>query len=215
LFAERAMISRAVGDKRDIGLKIDKKIGPVYYQVSLWNGAGQNSIDTDQDKDIAARFEFYPLALAKIEGGSLMIGGALYMTMRTANESPLAKDRWEADLRLDWKPILVQAEYIRARDYDATGVGVTSQGFYAAFAGWASDNWQLAARFGGVDQDLSGTLADKTWVWEAGGGLHWYPLAKAPHALNLKLDYFVTIPKTESAKNRLEHQAVLAAQVRF
>lgn len=215
IFAERARISREIGYKRDLGVKIEKRIGSVFYHVSIWNGAGQNKLDMDQNKDLAARVEFYPLTLADIENFSLMVGGAVYMTARTETESPNAKDRFEADLRFDSPWVLLQAEYIRARDYDKDGAGVTSQGFYAAVAGWITKNFKIAGRFGGIDQDVSGTIADKTWIWEAGGGLHWHPLEKLPHALNLKLDYYVNVPKTENDLNRLEHQVVLAAQVRF
>jgi len=145
----------------------------------------------------------------------LMVGGALYMTLRTAQARPNARDRFEADLRFDCRPVLLQAEYIRARDYDKAGNRTTSQGFYAAVAGNLVPAVQLAARIGGLDQDVSGNAAGKTWIWETGGGVHLFLFDHSPYAANLKLDYNWLRPKTVSADNRREHQVVLAAQVRW
>src|SRR6478609_4812144 len=72
LFPERSVVSRRFGDQRDLGIKIDKKIGKnFYYQVAVFNGEGQNKLDTNKQKDLALRLEAYP-----IDG--LMIAGAGY-----------------------------------------------------------------------------------------------------------------------------------------
>lgn len=210
LFAERAAIARAVGDRRDLGVKVEKKIGPVYYLVGLFNGTGPNALDTDPRKDVAARIEVFPLESLGLPG--LMIGGAAYMTLRTAEARPNAKDRWEADLRFAWAPLLLQAEYIRARDYDGAGALTTSQGVYVAVAGALTENVELAARFGILDPDVDGTDTSRM---DIAGGVHWYPFGADPYAASLKLDWFWFHPKTETATQREEHQLVLAAQVRL
>ena len=181
--------------------------------MSLFNGAGQNKLDGDTNKDIAARVQVYPLEGIGVKG--FMVGGALYMTLRTEQARPNARDRFEADVRLDYDPILVQAEYLRARDYDATGNRTSSQGFYLAVAGNITPNWQLAGRFGGYDQDVDGTTVSNTWLWEAAGGVHFLPLGKYPNGANLKLDYVMLKPKVETASTRIEHQVILAAQLKF
>jgi len=210
LFAERAASSRAVGDKRDLGLKVEKKLGPVYYMLGLYNGGGPNALDNDARKDLAARVEVFPLESLGLPG--LLIGGAAYMTLRTAESRPNARDRWEADLGFDWEPLRFRAEYIRARDYDERGALTRSQGFYVALAGKITPNVELAGRFGMVDPDIDGT---DTARMDIAAGVHWYPFGDDPYAANLKLDWFWSHPETETDRQREEHQLVLAAQIRL
>jgi hypothetical protein len=104
LFPERARVVGAFGDRRDIGLKIDKKIGDYfYYNVGIYNGQGQNVTDTDHPKDLGVRLEVYPIP-------GLTIGGVAYGTI---GERELgARDRFEGDLRLELADLIVQGEYI-------------------------------------------------------------------------------------------------------
>jgi hypothetical protein len=208
LFAERSLVSSAFGDKRDLGVRIDKRFKYVYYNVSLFNGAGANNFEFDHRKELAARVEITPLPW-------LMFGGVAYATLRPAGKDDNAKERYEADVRLDTHGFLFQAEYIRARDWDATLKKlVTGQGFYTSAAYIPVPEWQIAVRGGLLDEDvLDLTPATRTRVWEFGGGLHWMPLG---HAANLKLDYFLYKPThTTPTRKGTEHQVVLAAQVRF
>ncbi len=196
------------GDVRDLGIKVEKRFKYAYYQVALFNGAGANNLEFDQRKDLAARVEITPLK-------GLMFGGVAYATLRPKDKDTNAKERYEADFRMDLKPVIVQAEYIYARDWDSTVKRlVPSQGFYAAAAWSIVPEWQIAARGGMLDEDVK-DLAQrtKTTVWEAGAGLHWMPLG---HAANLKLDYFFYKPTHVTSKwLGTQHQIVLAGQVRF
>jgi len=208
LFAERSLVSSAFGDKRDLGVRIDKRFKYVYYNLSLFNGAGANTYEFDHRKDLAARIEITPLPW-------LMFGGVAYATLRPAGKDDNAKERYEADVRLDTHGFLFQAEYIRARDWDATLKKlVTGQGFYAAAAYSPVPEWQIAARGGMLDEDVKGlTPKTRTRVYEVGAGLHWMPMG---HAANLKLDYsFFTPTHTTDTRKGIEHQIVLAGQVRF
>ncbi len=208
IFAERALSSSAFGDKRDLGIKIEKRFKYVYYNLSLFNGAGANNVEFDHRKDLAARLEVTPLK-------GLMIGGAMQATLRPAGNDTDAKDRFEADFRLDTHGVIVQAEYIYARDWDATLKKlVAGQGFYGAVAYSPVPEWQIAARGGMLDEDVKDlTPKTRTRVWEAGAGVHWMPLG---HAANLKLDYsFFKPTHTTDTRKGDEHQIVLAGQVRF
>lgn len=208
LFAERALASSTFGDKRDLGLKIDKRFKYFYYNVSLFNGAGANTFEFDHRKDLAARIEVTPLPW-------LMFGGVAYATLRPHGKDANAKDRFEADVRLDTHGFLFQAEYIYARDWDATLKRlVPGHGFYAAAAYSFVPQWQIAARGGMLDEDLKDLdPKKKTTVWEFGAGLHWMALG---HNANLKLDYSFFKPDHTTDKWKgTEHQLVLAGQVRF
>jgi hypothetical protein len=108
LFPERSRVSRAYGDRRDVGLRIDKKIGDVfYYQLGLYNGNGQNTTDNDRKKDGGLRLELTPLP-------GLTIGAVGYATIGGRDQN--VRDRLEADLRYDANDVFFQAEYIHAWD---------------------------------------------------------------------------------------------------
>jgi len=91
LFPERAPVARNLGDRRDIGLKFEKKIGEYFgYYAGIFNGSGQNQLDADTEKDAALRLEVYPF-----EGAT--IAGVGYTTVGKRERS--SRDRVEADLR--------------------------------------------------------------------------------------------------------------------
>lgn len=226
IFAERALLSRGLGtlpfwgssyksaadglglasggygDKRDLGIKAEKRLGPVYYYLGLVNGAGPNHLDTDSRKDLAARVEVFPVA-------GLMLGVAGTVTLRDGfGAVPGAKDRAEFNVRFETGPMLVQAEYLFARDFNAKTRGMTSsQGAYAAVAGRLPSGFEVAGRFGWWDLDVD---SDRTQVWEAAGGIHYY--LKGLNA-NLKLDYAFYRPTFAGLEDT--HEVILAAQVKF
>jgi hypothetical protein len=206
LFTERALAPRTLGDRRDLGIKVEKRFRYVSYFVGLFNGQGANNTDMDNAKDVAARVEVTPLPW-------LMIGGMAYATLRDRWSEPGIRDVFEADLRIDFRPILFQAEYLRSRLWDDRRAAVvTSQGFYAAFAGYPLDVLRLAVRVGLFDEDVDDVDAARTAVWEGSAGIHWLPRGDAA---NLKLDYHVFIPTRDTAKRANEHQVILAGQVKF
>ncbi len=208
LFAERALSSSSFGDKRDLGVKVEKRFKYLYYNLSLFNGAGANTYEFDHRKDLAVRIEATPVK-------GLMIGSALQSTLRPAGSHKDAKDRFEADFRLDMHGVIVQAEYLYARDWDASLKKlVDGQGGYAAVAYSPVPEWQVALRGGMLDEDVKDlSPKTRTRVWEAGGGLHWLPLG---HGANLKLDYsFFKPDHVTSTRKGMEHQLILAGQVRI
>jgi len=162
LFPERAVVSRAYGDIRDIGLKIEKKLGKhFYYQAAVFNGEGQNKLDTNKQKDIAGRIEVYPL-----DGMTVGLVGYAGITHR---DSSLTKDRLEADFKLDLAHLLVQAEYIHGWDGatgQTTAPGQTTarregHGVYGVVGYTFFDKLQPLFRVGYYDPDLSQDLPGK------------------------------------------------------
>ena len=161
LFPERAVVSRRFGDQRDIGIKVEKKIGKhFYYQAAVFNGEGQNKTDSNTQKDLAARFEIYP-----VDG--VMVGLVGYTGITSRGTSP-TKDRLEADFRLDLANVLLQAEYIHGWD-GATGQAMPrgeSAGVYAMLGYTFMNKLQPVFRIGHYDpdvhQDLQGKVGERT-----------------------------------------------------
>jgi len=214
IFAERAVVSGAhapdgllpgdhfkgFGDRRGLGIKVEKKFQYVGYYVGLFNGSEQNRLDFDNFKDLAARVEGYPHP-------GITIGAMAYMTLRDKQGQADAKDRWEGDIRIAIDPVIFQAEYIRGRDYDENGKLRTSHGFYATLAWNIIPEVQVKARGGGFDYDVS---SGKNALWEAAGGLTCF---FDKYDANLKLDYYM-YKSTDSSVN-VEHQVIFAAQAHF
>jgi hypothetical protein len=166
VFPERALVSRRYGDKRDIGVRIDKEIDRFYYNVGIYNGAGQNRLDTNDQKDLAARFE------AKvIPELTLAVAGAVAVGER---DTESAKDRLEGDVRFEFASFLVQAEYIRAWD-GPSDERVPGHGAYAAL-GYRFFDFQPVVRVGRLEPDLDGDGQDKNDAvdhYEVGLNYYW------------------------------------------
>src|SRR5690606_35089678 len=110
LFPERSLVSRQFGDRRDIGVKVEKKLfdDHLYYNLGVYNGSGQNRLDDDDQKDLGLRLEVYPF-----EGVTLAAVGYLGVGDRDTADT---KDRVEGDLRVELYDALLLAEYIHAWD---------------------------------------------------------------------------------------------------
>lgn len=148
LFPERALVSRRFGDQRDLGIKVEKKLGKIYYQAALFNGDGQNRLDTNAQKDAALRLEVTP-----VEG--VMIGGVGYAGLTNRETSP-TKDRLEADFKLDMANFLLQAEYIHGWDGPTAAARTESAGVYATIAYTFMERMQPLFRIGRFDPNVRG-----------------------------------------------------------
>ncbi|HEY4175309.1 MAG TPA: porin [Kofleriaceae bacterium] len=176
LTPERSIVSSTYGDKRDLGLKVTKTMKMWSYFVGLYNGAGANNLDGNNQKDVAVRVEAYPVK-------GLTIAGVTYNSL-FYREKEGTKDRYEADLRYEMGSFLFQGEFIRAHDVGAKDVKTNSQGFYAALAYTLKDpslhgDLQPVVRVGmldpNVDKDVDPTMAggsDERWDYLV--GLNYY-----------------------------------------
>jgi len=162
LFPERALVSKQFGDKRDIGLRAMKKFKYFMYWAAVYNGSGQNTIDTNSAKDLALRLEVYPLAGLKIPGPGLMLGGVVYSTVGDFSDPTNPwKVRYEADVRFEGWGAIVQAEYISAQDRKA-GIGQPmyfGDGYYLMLGYTFFDQLQFAFRMGQINGDKTHILA--------------------------------------------------------
>jgi hypothetical protein len=174
IFAERALVSRLYGDRRDMGAKFTKTFKYFGYYAGIFNGAGQNQVELVRSKDATARLEAYP-----VEGLTIAVAG--YSTFMYRKQSG-SKDRLEGDIRYESGPVLVQAEYIRGTDKPVGGgTGLTGQGFYIAGGYYVLDNLQPVVRFGWVDPNTKanadptmtkGLVIDEVVTYEV--GLNYY-----------------------------------------
>lgn len=125
LMPERAIASRQFGDRRDLGIRIAKSFTRWGYHAGVYNGSGLNTRDNNNQKDVALRLEAYPTK-------GMTIAAVTYDSIGYRDRAG-TKDRWEADVRYETGPFLVQAEYIRARDVMADGGDpINGQGVYGA-----------------------------------------------------------------------------------
>jgi hypothetical protein len=201
LFPERAAVSRLLGDRRDLGLRLAKKFDYFGYSAGIFNGAGQNNYDTNNSKDLALRLEAYPL-----EG--LTVAGVAYLSVGDREQSG-TRDRYEGDLRFERWGMLFQGEYIYGHDVNSSGADVYSQGFYAALAYTIAGIVQPMARVGyfdpNVDEDGTGNNDE---LWQIDAGVNWYLQG---NDAKLSVSYSRYQYDTRTPNNQL----IVAAQVAY
>jgi len=201
VFPERALSSRRWGDKRDLGIRAEKKLGDYFfYSLGVFNGAGLNRPDDNKQKDVGLRVEAYPM-----EG--VMVGAVGYTAIGERDE-PGTKDRVEGDVRVDLANFMFQGEYIRAWD-GPKGARLKGHGMYGAVGYTFMDRMQPVVRVGYIDPDLDGdgkAANDEVFHYEVGFN---YYLRK--HEMKLQLAYSVFDPEGLKPGN----EAIAAAQVSF
>jgi hypothetical protein len=139
LMPERAFVANLLGGQRDLGVRIEKTFTHFAYWFGVFNGAGQNNFDNNNQKDAALRVEVYPVP-------GMVIGGMTYDSVGYRTRAG-TKDRWEGDFRYETGPFLIQSEYIRNHDVFKDGAtAVSGQGAYVALAyklkDLGSGNWK-------------------------------------------------------------------------
>ena len=85
----RAVVSSTFGDKRDLGVRVEKKFSKVGYSAGVFNGSGLDNFDNNVQKDVALRLETYPVS-------GLTLAGVTYDSVGQRARAG-TKDRWEAD----------------------------------------------------------------------------------------------------------------------
>lgn len=165
LLPERPAVTTRFGDRRDLGVKVEKKLGEhFFYSLGVFNGSGQNRFDEDAEKDVALRLEVYPIK-------AITIGGMGYTTI--GKRDGIVRDRLEGDLRYDDGTLLAQGEFIQAWDgvKAPDGKRTEGRGAYGALAYTFAKTIQPVVRVGFVDPDVR-KFGDLTGYYE--GGLNYY-----------------------------------------
>ncbi len=202
LLPERPALSLRFGDRRDIGVKVEKKLGDYFfYSLGVFNGSGQNRFDDDAEKDVALRLEVYPIK-------AITIGAVGYTTV--GERDGVVRDRVEGDLRYDDGNLLVQGEYIQAWDGEKsqdTGNRTQGRGAYGALACTFAKTVQPVVRVGFVDPDIR-KFGDLTGYYE--GGLNYYIRGQ-----EARLSAHVTAAVPNDPNTATVWTEILMAQVSF
>ncbi|HET9931873.1 MAG TPA: porin [Polyangiaceae bacterium] len=162
IFPERALVARQYGDRRELGVKVEKKLGDYFfYSLGIFNGSGVNTTDNDNEKDVALRLEAYPIK-------GLTVAGVGYRTFGERDGG--YRDRLEADVRYEGYDVLVLGEYIHAWD-GPKGKEIEGHGAYGTLGYTFLKSIQPVARFGFLNpnKDLFG---DRVRHYE--GGINYY-----------------------------------------
>ena len=148
MFPERAYSSRYFGDTYDMGIRLEKKFDWLKYQVFLINGTGQNQLDTNLQKDLAARLEFTPF-------DGLTLGGSGLASIAERTTQATTKDKVEVFGRLNKKGFLVQGELLwGSTGATARGIERTrARGRYAVVGYTIANVVQPVFRWGFLDTD--------------------------------------------------------------
>lgn len=141
---ERSFVGTQFGDKRDIGLMASGKWKYLDYQVGVFNGDELNRFDTNDKKDIAARFVLKPFPdkplLKGLEGGASMY-------LRTFNpERQSTKKRIGVEGRYEYKNLSLKAEYMKGEDGSTV-----ANGWYVQAGYFLLPRWQPIVRFEGFN----------------------------------------------------------------
>jgi Phosphate-selective porin O and P len=218
IMPERAFVANVVGGQRDLGVRLDKTFKMFGYSLGIYNGAGQNNFDNNNQKDVGLRLEVYPVP-------GMTIAGVTYDSIGYRSRAR-TKDRWEGDFRYETGPYLIQSELIRAHDVSNSTTSVDSQGFYVALAYLMKDvgsgNWkgnlQPVLRFGffdpNVDADVDPTMVpassfggnDERMDYEV--GLNYY---LRNHEVKLQASY----DRQQFDQKTANNEVILAGQIWF
>jgi hypothetical protein len=208
LFPERALVSRKYGDRRDLGIKAEKKFDMFGYTLGLYSGEGQNKIDSNDQKDLTLRLEVYPIK----EVTAAVVG---YMGV-TERDLPGTKDRIEGDLKVEMNDILLQAEYLRGWDMGSSGTRLEGQGFYVVAGYTFFKKLQPLLRIGSLDPDVDSDehgatepdLNDEMTTYELGVNYYF-----KSHDCKMQLAGGFFDPEQRVSKTRFD--LTLAAQIAF
>jgi hypothetical protein len=155
---------------RDIGIQLNGSLVRIEgrhlidYYLQLLDGAGINTLDNNQSKDIDARLVLHPLRF-------LSLGGSYYDGVDRLTGTP-AKDqrrtRWGLEADLEWNALSIKGEYIHGQDGSnnlKTGtVATLHQGWYGQ-AGYfiIPKHLQGLFRYDWYDSNLAKSQVNSTY----------------------------------------------------
>ena len=149
---------------RDIGIQLNGSLVKIEdyhlldYYVQLLNGAGINTLDNNQSKDIDARLVFHPVRILSI-GGSYYDGDDRFTGTTTKDQRRI---RWGGELNLEYNALSVKGEYIRGQEGNSNPI--VHQGWYGQ-AGYfiVPKHLQGVFRYDWYDPNLAKTQVNSTY----------------------------------------------------
>jgi len=149
-----AQIARKFSAYRDAGIKINGKWKYLDYNVGAYNGAGNNTPDSNTSMDMIGMFAFKPLANAPKYGymevaGGIQQGQASPMTSlaysSAATTYRYARQTYSSYLRYKYKNFESITEYASRNGYG--GQGIKADGLYSHFSYYVTPRTELLARY--------------------------------------------------------------------
>ena len=160
---------------RDIGAILTGKTSFIEYAVGVFNGAGINKADTNEDKDWAGRLVVHPASF-------LTLAASFYngRYSPTPNDAPVKRDRAGLDLAFHYDAFSLRGEFIQASDG-----AILKNGWYLQ-AGYffLPKKLQGVIKVDAYDKDTSASL-DRTNQWTV--GLNWLLAEKLKLQINFEL----------------------------
>jgi len=154
---------------RDIGILVGGTIlklkdRPVIdYRLGVYNGAGINTVDNNEGKDIATRLIVHPVVgldiSAALYDGSRFVPEVKTGTVVTTPSKTVNRDRFGLDLSYDLKNFSIRSEYISGKDDQTEREGYYVLGGYYFF----QKKVQLVAKYDFYDTDKSKSDNASTW----------------------------------------------------
>lgn len=154
---------------RDIGVQVGGTIlklkdRPVVdYRLGVYNGAGVNTADNNENKDYAARLILHPVSGLDISG-ALYNGSRFVPAVATGTNPTPARDvdrnRYGFDLNYDLKNLAIRGEYIHGTDDAIDREGYYIQGGYYFF----QKKFQAIAKYDFYDANKANADDASTWV---------------------------------------------------
>jgi hypothetical protein len=154
---------------RDIGILLGgtvlklKDRPVVDYRLGVYNGAGINTVDNNEGKDIAARLIVHPVVgldiSAALYDGSRFVPEVKTGTVVTTPSKNVNRDRFGLDLSYDLKNFSLRSEYISGKDDQIEREGFYVLGGYYFF----QKKVQLVAKYDFYDTDKAKADNASTW----------------------------------------------------
>jgi len=166
---ERLVPGRDIGSQgRDIGLQLSGTRDRLDYALGMFNGAGIDTSDDNDQKDVAARLVFHPDPV-------LALGVSWYDGRSGLNRA--TRDRRGGEVVYRDGPWTLRGEYAAGKDGSTRKVGWYAHGGYRF-----DPKWEGIARFDGFDPDRD-AAGDRTDVLTLGVNRF------ASEAVKLQLNY--------------------------
>jgi hypothetical protein len=154
---------------RDIGIQLGGNIFKVSdrpvvdYRFGVFNGAGINVADNNENKDLAARLGIHPIAgldiNAALYNGTRFVPEVKTGTVVTAPSKNVARDRFGLDLSYNLKNFSLRSEFISGKDDQTKREGYYVLGGYYFF----QKKLQMVAKYDFYDADRSKDNDASTW----------------------------------------------------
>ena len=177
---------------RDIGFQIyggfgdQKDYKTLSYNLAVFNGAGINTEDTNEAKDVVARFIFKP-------SKALSFSASAMYSETIHNARTLYADRWAVGAIYDVENFIVRGEYAGAefgdKDVDA---------FYVMGGYKIKKDWMLVARYETLNEEMDIVDDDMINNRVTLGAVY-----KPYSFLRLQLNYWLEDSGLEDAKRRV------------